>query len=202
MPRTYTWALDMFKLALSFCLTTIVPQPAMAATIHQSTIPAKDKQEVVFELDTFGRYSIIAEGDRGTSVQLVDRMTGPLGEKGVAGETNGRADVFLERGEYKVIARSHKDGEGTAQIVVHQFEELHTPPQLIPLKLVESTLGDLEQRSYWMDIRGSESVVLLGVGRHMADLRLWKDGNWLVDAKPACQPLGASTAQPQQQCVL
>ncbi|MBT3223863.1 MAG: hypothetical protein HN348_32750, partial [Proteobacteria bacterium] len=36
----------------------------------------------------------------------------------------------------------------------------------------------------------------------MADLRLWKDGNWLVDAKPSCQPLGASAAQPQQQCVL
>jgi hypothetical protein len=55
----------------------------------------------------------------------------------------------------------------------------------VELKPVEATLDDLEQRSYWLDVKQRRRVTLEAAGRSLADLRLWTNGDWLVDAEPS-----------------
>jgi hypothetical protein len=39
-------------------------------------------------------------------------------------------------------------------------------------------------------------------GRSLGDVRLWRDGQWLDPAEPACAPLAADAARPLVRCEL
>ncbi len=158
------------------------PQPAV---LDRASVPAVGKQSALLTINRFGRYSITVKSAQGTSVQLVDRMAGPSATLGEAGARDGRLDALLEQGQYKVVTRSHERGNGDAQLEVQPFAERHpSPPLLVELKPVEETLADFEQLSYWLSIEARRRVVLEAAGRNLSDLRLWKEGSWLVDAAP------------------
>lgn len=157
-----------------------------AAKLSRTLFPAKGTNEALVTVAEFGRYSIVAKSDQGTAVQLVDRMAGPGTVDGSAGHSDGRVDAFLDRGQYKVRIFSDPRGSGDADLAVLPSVETNPQPQqLLELKQVAAELGDHEQRSYWLEIKERRFVALEAAGRYLADLRLWKDGNWLVDAEPA-----------------
>src|SRR5262249_5616698 len=135
----------------------------------------------------FGRYALTTHSGQGTALQLIDRMAGPGDLFGVPGSSDGRIDTFLDHGVYKVVLQASDKGNGEAELDVHPFAELNGPtiPQLTELKLVQGDLDDCQQRSYWLDITERRTVAIEAAGRNLADLRLWRDGNWLVDATPA-----------------
>src|SRR5262249_17237828 len=54
---------------------------------------------------------------------------------------------------------------------------------------VDTTLDDYQQRSYWLEIKERGLVAIEAAGRNLADLRLWRDGAWLVDAAPTAAEL-------------
>ena len=140
----------------------------------------------IFTVDRFGRYAVAAASVKGAALRLVDRMAGPGDTVGTAGGSDGRVDVFLGPGDHKAeLTASPKEAKPPG-LTVQPFQELNagTPPQLQELALVETQLGDLQQRSWWLDIRERRSVFIEAAGRHLGDLRLWKDGTWLVDAAP------------------
>ncbi len=188
-------------------LILFILTPTLASAdpvIHESELSATGRQEVVFAVEAFGRYAVTVDSDQGTAVQLIDPMAGPGRIAGHAGTMDGRLDVFLDRGEYKIITHGHPMGSGTAKVRVHAFTERNgeAPPLLIELKDIEDTLHDFEQYSYWLHIESRKTVMLEAAGRNLADMRLWQDGLWLMDATPAHAVEEPVEGQPLRACRL
>lgn len=159
---------------------------ASAMEIEPSSLKAAGKGSAILRIDEFGRYSVWAESGQGTAIQMIDRMTGPGQWSGEIGVRDGRVDLFLERGEYKIVTAGHDLASGDVRLEAEPFVEVNVPsiPLLEELKLVESELADLQQRSYWIEIKERRKVILEAAGRCLAELRLWKDGAWLLEATP------------------
>lgn len=171
--------------------------PAEPATLDRPQIEAKGRSAALLTVKRFGRYAVTVKSAQGVALQLIDRMAGPGKTSGVAGEEDGRLDAFLDRGEYQLITSGHEQAQGEAQLAVHPFTELNAPtPQLVELKTVSASLGDLEQRSYWIQITSRRWVHLEAAGRNLRDLRLWRDGTWLADAAPAAAIIEPRPGQP------
>jgi uncharacterized protein len=171
--------------------STPAPTPAAVGSggdgtgLAKTLFAAQGDNETLLSVGTFGRYSIMVKSDQGTALQLVDRMAGPSPVDGSAGHGDGRIDTFLDRGSYKVRLHSDPRGSGDAELSVVPSAELNpTPQQLVPLKTITTELDDHQQRSYWIDVKERRLLVVEAAGRFLDDLRLWKDGNWLVDATP------------------
>jgi uncharacterized protein len=171
---------------------TPVPTPAAkpastgSARLDKTLFAAKGNNETLVTIGEFGRYAMAVKSDQGTAIQFVDRMAGPSNVDGSAGHLDGRIDAFLDRGQYKIRLLSDPRGSGDAELSVVQSVELNpTELQLVELKPIAADLGDHEQRSYWLDIKERRPVAIEAAGRYLTDLRLWKDGNWLVDAAPS-----------------
>jgi hypothetical protein len=180
------WCL-MFVVLL---LTSISPsiaaeQDAGIARINPASVPAHGKQSALLTLKSFGRYAITIASSQGVALQSLDRMAGAGPIVGEAGKQDGRLDLFLDRGEYKILTYASVKGSGQAKLSAHAFRELHDrPPMLIEQRLERATLDDFEQRSYWLEIKEKRTVAIEAAGRHLADLRLWRDGTWLVNVSP------------------
>ncbi len=163
------------------------PAPAASGPVFdRAVVPAESRQVAELTVPEFGRYSIVAESRVGVALQVVDRMAGAGALAGEAGARDGRIDLFLDRGEVRVLAFGPKLGRGEARLSARPFRELSPPepPRLVEGRLDSSELGDLEQRSWWLEIPARRRVVLEAAGRNLADLRLWQGGSWLVDAEP------------------
>lgn len=174
-----------------------------AAVLSKSDLSAHGRQESILTITKFGRYAITVKSNQGTGLQLIDRMAGPGTISGAAGDRDGRLDLFLERGDYKIITHGHDKASGTVHLEAHSFSEKNTPqPSLVDYKLIETELRDFEQASYWIEIKERRPVVLEAAGRNLADIRLWKDGAWLVDKAPVIVTVQPKPGQPLRVCSL
>jgi hypothetical protein len=187
-PASRPWCRHVIALALSGA--TVPPaiawataaDPTPAAQLDRTSVPASGKHETLLTVARFGRYAITVKSSQGVSLQLIERMAGPWDVNGTPGTQDGRIDAIADRGQYKLIVRGARRAKGTAELAVHPYEEKNAPPPLlVELKPVTATLADFEQRSYWIEIKERRRVLIEAAGRHLSDLRLWKDGGWLVD---------------------
>ncbi len=188
--------------ALSFTgplLAARLEEPALDRT----SVSAAGRQRAQVTVSRFGRYAVVARSKEGVSVQVVDRMAGPVESAGRP-EEDGRLDLFLERGEYRLLTEGHSRATGEARLEVRGFSELSAPqpPMLVETKLVESSLDDFQQRSFWLLVKERRRVDLEAAGRNLADLRLWRDGQWLVDAAPETERTQPKVGQPLLACRL
>jgi len=172
--------------------------------LDSPTVPATGRQETLLTVDTYGRYAVAARSSQGSAIQLIDRMAGPGDVHGTPGHTDGRVDAFLDRGTYKVIVRSDRDGSGEAALTADAFTELHPypAPALPELRLLTTELADIEQRSWWIEVAGERTIAVEAAGRSLADLRLWRDGSWLVDLDPDCAIATPEEGRPLRHCQL
>ncbi|MCB9763087.1 MAG: hypothetical protein H6739_25020 [Alphaproteobacteria bacterium] len=180
-------------------------EPAPEARLEPSIVPANGAQEALVEVTRYGRYALMVHSLQGAGLQLVDRMAGPGPSDGRAGGEDGRVDVFLDRGTYKLRLDTVEGGKGEVRVVAAPFLEKNGAPlpRLPEVRTVTTTLGDLEQRSWWVDLReGDPRPVVEVAGRNLTDLRLWRDGDWLVDAKPSCHEVTPAEGQPLNLCQL
>lgn len=154
--------------------------------LDRAQVPAAGRRRVLLTVEEFGRYAITVQSAQGVSLRLVDRMSGPGPIAGSAGESDGRVDAFLERGDYLVLTEGDPASEGKAALEVHPYAEANGDPlsELLEGRLIGASLRDLERRSYWIHLDNRRSVVLEAAGRNLSDLRLWRDGSWLVDVAP------------------
>jgi len=155
--------------------------------LEKETIPAAGESSIILEVLRFGRYSINIQSNQGVALTLVHRMSGPLERSGIPGEKDGRIDVLLEKGRYLIRTTGSEKSTGTAHITAVPFTETNpTPlPDIEKLKLIVEELGETEQRSWWLEITGDESPLIIEAGgRCLSDLRLWRDGNWIEDITP------------------
>ncbi|HEV7506293.1 MAG TPA: hypothetical protein VGS07_15415 [Thermoanaerobaculia bacterium] len=207
-------ALLALLLHLSPVATLGAPPPAAPApkapapdtpkvTLSAGELPATGEQKTLLTVDRFGRYSLRVENAQGSSVELVDRMAGSLGKAGEAGTESGRLDLFLDRGQYQVRVESAEKGTGKVKVTARSFLERRAGapvPRLVETRLVQESLDDLEQVSYWLEIGARRGVRLEAAGRNLADLRLWRDGSWLEGVTPRCQQIQPVIGQPLQRC--
>ncbi|MCP4903172.1 MAG: hypothetical protein GY906_39930 [bacterium] len=182
----------------------LTPLDEQAAKLDRQMIPASGRHEALLSVKRFGRYSITAASTQGVALQLIDRMSGPRERSGIPGEKDGRIDVFLDRGEYKIIATGHDRSEGEAHLDVESFHEVSPKPaeQLVEHKPIATSLGDLKQRSYWLQIERRRWVYVEAAGRALRDLRFWRDGSWLVEGEPTIEILDPVEGQPLVSCRL
>lgn len=178
---------------------TATPAATPAAKLDRTTLSAKGSQSAVLNVNAFGRYAITATSNQGVALQLVDHMTGAGQRSGAAGIKDGRLDLFLDRGEFKILTHADEQGKGQLTLAAHAYQERNkAAPLLLEYRTERSTLGDFEQRSYWLEISETRTVALEAAGRHLVDLRLWRDGLWLVDATPRLLQSQARPSQPLQ----
>lgn len=182
-------------------LLALVVLPAAAQEtgprLEPAAVSASGRQPALLTVPRFGRYSVKIASAQGVALEIVDRMAGPLSSAGVAGESDGRLDLFLERGEYRVFSQGHAQASGQARLAVAAFVEKNAPePVLVEGRPVAAALDDLEQLSWWLSIEQPRRVVLEAAGRNLSDLRLWRDGSWLVDVEPESARGEPRTGQP------
>lgn len=170
----------------------------------QLTVPAAGRHRELVTVARAGRYAIAVASTEGVSLQLDGRMTGPGEVAGVPGGRDGRLDLLLEAGEYRLTVRGDERAAGDAVVTLSAFVEANpTPaPQLVELRPVDATLGDREQRSWWLEVSQRRWVHLEAGGRALGDLRLWRDGSWLVDAVPGRELVEPVTGRPLHVCRL
>ncbi len=196
-PHLSPCAILMSALLLGSTQATAAEPDELSPQIAPANVSARGKHSAVLAIKAFGRYSVTVESSQGVALQSVDRMTGAGPLAGVAGKQDGRLDLFLDKGSYKIVTLASRQGNGQAKLSAHGFRELNgaRPPQLVETRLERSTLGDFEQRSYWLEVKEARNVAIEAAGRHLADLRLWRDGVWLVENRPE---MSVSQARPER----
>ncbi len=165
-------------------------QPAPAAHLDQASLPA-GQASTLLHVTSPGRFAITAHSGGGTALQLIDMLTGPGEVAGAAGAQDGRLDVLLDVGDYKLLAFAGPGATGSARIDVTPSHPA-APPAALPLagRTASATLMDGETRAYWLLVppvtgpAAGPNVRIEAAGRSLADLRLWRDGRDLSALVP------------------
>ncbi|PWB83317.1 MAG: hypothetical protein C3F11_07245, partial [Methylocystaceae bacterium] len=156
-----------------------------AGQFSANDLPADRETSVLLTIPAPGRYAIAARSASGVALQLVDMITGPGDVAGAAGLRDGRLDLLLDKGVYKIRIFGAKGATGKAKLAAEPFQELQTTRETLTSGQKHGAeLGDLGQRSFTVDVGSSRHVSLEAVGRSLRDLRLWRAGGELVDLAP------------------
>jgi hypothetical protein len=163
--------------------------PAPAGKLDAASLPAAEHGETLLRVASPGRFAISVHSSGGTALQLVDMLAGPSDVAGSAGSQDGRLDQLLDVGAYKLRLFSAKAAHGDVALTLAPFHDAAPPTALPPPgRLLTATLGDGEQRAFWLTVPkpadGVENVRIEAAGRALADLRLWRNGRELVDLPP------------------
>ncbi len=172
-------------------LPPVPPDPS--ARLSQSSVSAAAADETaLLTVETPGRFSIRAQSGGGVELQLVDMMMGPGEVSGKAGVRDGRLDVLLDRGVYRLHSLGAAGATGDAKLSVTPFRGVGAGQgDVLRGGEASGELGDLEQRSYWIVVSTGAGASVEATGRALRDLRLWRNGADLVDLKP-----GVATLEP------
>ncbi|OAI23561.1 hypothetical protein A1351_19265 [Methylosinus sp. R-45379] len=170
--------------------STRVEQHAAPGRFSVSELPADRDGFSLLTIPAPGRYAIAAHSASGVAIGLVDMITGPGETAGAAGQRDGRLDLLLDAGVYKLRlfgakGAMDKSAAGKARLTAEAFQEQGAREALAPGKTFSAELGDLAQRSYSLEVGASGRVGVEALGRALRDLRLWKASGELIDLSPA-----------------
>ncbi|MBI4649770.1 hypothetical protein HY745_00395 [Candidatus Desantisbacteria bacterium] len=130
-------------------------------------------------------------------------MSGPCEMSGEINKKDGRIDTLLDNGTYKIITYSDPASTGDLILSVNDFKELNQPiPIIKKYKLYEKELNDYEKISYWFKIDTKTTVYFDAIGRSLKDLRIWFEGNWLIDHDLYSETIENSSGKPMIYCRL
>ncbi len=174
-----------------------VTAPPAAAALDQANLPAAEQAETLLRVTAAGRFTLAAKGPGGAALQLVDMLTGPSELAGAAGSQDGRLDLMLDVGVYKLRVLSAKGAAGMVALRVAAFQDA-APPAALPRpgQTLTATLRDGEQRAFWLSVPPSGAVRIEAAGRALADLRLWRDGRELSALEPVVTPIEPVPGRP------
>jgi hypothetical protein len=170
--------------------------------IDPPRVPAAGRGTATVTVAEPGRYAITAASGSGTALQIVDRLAGPGEIAGAAGERDGRLDLLLDRGTYRLVTLGAERAAGDVRLEMRPFIEASAPPLslLVEGKPLSLTLQDFEQRSWWLRIDKARRIIVEAAGRNLADLRLFRDGGWLVDVAPVRATIEPEPGRPLRSC--
>ena len=180
------------------------PPPA-EASLDATALPAAAEADTKLRVTRAGRFAIALHSKSGAALQFVDMLTGPSGISGEAGAQDGRLDLLLDQGIYKLRAFSAPGASGEVGVSVSAFRDA-APPRALPPpgRLFSAELHDLEQRAFWLAVPPSSGsggtttgeVSIEAAGRSLADLRLWRHGAELTDLQPEVRTVTPSSGHP------
>ncbi|MBN2354430.1 MAG: hypothetical protein JXD23_17800 [Spirochaetales bacterium] len=161
------------------------------ASLAKTAFAPSDLQRTLLTVRERGYYSLRTTSKTGTALELVDRMAGVIGARsGAPGERDGRIDLLLDPGEYRVNLFPDRDAKAPAGLAVLPFTEANAAatiadyPFLYDGDFVETTLGDLATRSYWIYLPRRDELRLEVMGRALQSCALWQNGQWLTAVRP------------------
>jgi len=174
------------------------PAPAAAvARLAPERVSAAADAQAILTVDAPGRFSIVSESQTGVGLQLVDMITGPGDVFGQAAVRDGRMDLLLDKGTYKIRTFGGDQAKGDARLSVRAFREAGpVSTALLRGGVVSTELKDLSQRSYWILVDKSGSLFVEAAGRALADLRLWRNGTDLVELDPVMTTIEPTKGHP------
>src|SRR5262249_39184794 len=141
-------------------------RPAAASTLSDTRIPADRDGAALLEVQVPGRFSLRAKSATGVALQLIDMATGPGEVAGTAGTRDGRIDVLLDKGPYKLRTSGAAGATGEATLSSLPFREADgASAAIVRGGQISSTLADLQQRSYWIAVDQSRRVTIEAAGR-------------------------------------
>ncbi len=173
--------------------------PLPGAQVTPQRLRAGGLARASLKVGSFGRVSLATRSPAGARLRVVDRMLGALGETGRAGEEDGRLDLFLEQGEYRLEVETPPGTSGQVELVVREFQELSPSPwpTLAENQLVETTLEDFQQRSYWLYVPpGAPPVPIQVAGRAASHVHLWRAGEASAAATEEAEATELASGQP------
>ncbi|MBR0655762.1 hypothetical protein [Plastoroseomonas arctica] len=115
--------------------------------------------------------------------------SGPGAWAGAPGVEDGRLDVLLDTGAYKLRTAGAPGATDTARLTIEPFQEAAVPASIGPGLPVSGELRDLQQRSVWFTLGARRSIRLEAAGRALGDLRIWTEHGELVAADPTVRGL-------------
>jgi uncharacterized protein len=173
--------------------------PAAEASLSRAAVPAAGRSDVLVRVAQPGRFAIRAESRTGVALQLVDMMTGPGDQAGERGVADGRLDVLLDSGTYKLRAFGAEGASGEARLVLQPFRAAaEISDVLVNGGETGAELDDLQQRSFWIGVPKSGRVSVEAVGPALGDLRLWRDGRDLAGIDTAFDLVEPKAGHPMQ----
>lgn len=157
-----------------------------AATVEPAAIQAAEQADALLQVTSPGRFAVSARSRTGVALQFVDMLTGPSDLAGEAGVRDGRLDLLLDVGAYKLRSFAAKGAAETVALLAEPFRDA-APPRALPPpgEAFSAALQDREQRSFWLLVPPSGEVAIEAAGRALADLRLWRGGRELAALEPA-----------------
>ncbi|KMQ52555.1 hypothetical protein CHISP_0324 [Chitinispirillum alkaliphilum] len=173
--------------ALIFILTFVFSTgSALGNILFSETITDSAHAEFTIQLQSWGRYSIIAKSSRGASIAIVDRKQGVMARNGTAGEHDGRIDIFLDEGEYKIFVMGVSGDSEEIEIVVKEFtfNDNSSSTLLIPQRLEKTELRDFNQTGWWFEIEEDNTPFTFEIqGRNLQEIALFRNGEWLTPTR-------------------
>ncbi len=180
-------ALFLAVAAIWPALAAETPAPAnnpgnSPASGFSAALPSGGRHETEMTVSRWGRYSLQATGEQPVALSVADKRNGIMHRDGDPGQRNGRIDLFLDIGPYKLAVQGAKKATGTSTVsaIPFTYPAGFKPAWLLPLRENRFSLNDLEQASFWFELPADTTVYIEAVGRNLAELALWRDGEWLV----------------------
>jgi hypothetical protein len=191
------WAVALPGDAASAADNAVRAPAAGTAHLSSSSVSASADAQAMLMVDAPGRFSIRAESRTGVALQLVDMIAGPGELAGEAGVRDGRLDVLLDKGTYKIRTLGAAGAVGDARLTAQPFRAADAASMsLVRGGQFSGEVQDLAQRSYWILVDNSGSIYVEAVGRALADLRVWRNGTDLVDIDPVTSTIEATRGHP------
>ena len=160
--------------------------PDAAAALDAAVQPAAAVVGTLLRVVSPGRFTLRTHSTSGASLQVSDMLVGPSEEAGQAGVQDGRLDLLLDAGVYKLRAKMAEGAAGEVRFSVTPFRSAARPIVApAPGVLSSTTLADGEQRSFWLEVGADATLRVDAAGRALSDLRLWRNGSDLASLEPA-----------------
>ena len=197
-----TWRRTLWLVFVGITLSTPVFGQGELPRLEQTEFDAHGMNETLLHISVPGRYSLQAQSDQGTKLEIVDRMAGPFAAAGSVGEQDGRLDLLLDEGTYKnpIAVSRRRCGHTKAGCALVRGDRFH-PTNSFRLTLTglrAGSLEDLQQQSFWLHLKRRRILRLEAIGRNLKDCRLWRDGVWLEDIKPRFSTYEPVNGQPMR----
>ncbi|MBN2875690.1 MAG: hypothetical protein JXM71_11390, partial [Spirochaetales bacterium] len=155
----------------------------------------------LIEVAEAARVRILVESSTGVPISLHDKMEGQIARSGATGVQDGRIDITLDAGEYRVQIDGTIGAEERPRISARAFTEINglkssAWPILIPGTVTSGSLKDLQAASYWIELREDGAIEIEALGRSLSTLELWREGQYLVGSYPVRETRQVEAGRP------
>jgi hypothetical protein len=154
-------------------------------------VSARGRREHIIRADEWGRYAVEAKSGEGVAVEVVDKLRGVIASCEADVEKDGRLDLFLEAGEYKIFTEGPRKAEGNVRLEVTKFAPFDTAGErggknrygyMAPFGQVSARLVDKEARGWWIFVPRDTTVYIEGMGRRLNGIAVFRGGERLIAA--------------------